>query len=47
MVALGLGSLSSTVSFNDFISDILITLVTAIALYYIGNKKGWFDEKTS
>ena len=47
MVALGLGSLSSKVSFNDFISDILITLVTAIALYYIGNKKGWFDEKTS
>lgn len=46
-VALGLSSLSSTVSFSDFISDIIITLVTAIALYYIGNKKGWFDEKAS
>jgi hypothetical protein len=46
MVALGLSSISSTVSFWDFFTDILLTLVTAIALYYIGNKKGWFDEKT-
>lgn len=46
MVALGLSSISSTVTFWDFLTDILLTLFTAIALYYIGNKKGWFDEKT-
>lgn len=46
VVALGLGSISSTLSYWDFLIDILITLFTAIALYYIGNKKGWFDEKT-
>ena len=45
-VALGLGSISSTLSYWDFLTDILLTLFTAIALYYIGNKKGWFDEKT-
>jgi membrane protease YdiL (CAAX protease family) len=45
-VALGLSSISSAVSFWDFLSDLLITLVTAIAVYYIGNKKGWFDEET-
>ena len=45
-VALGLTSISSSLSFWDFFTDILLTLVTAIVLYYIGNKKGWFDEKT-
>lgn len=45
-VALGLSSLSSTVNYTDFALDIIITLVTALALYYVGNKKGWFDEKT-
>ncbi len=47
MVALGFGSISSTLSTWDFLSDILLTLFTVAALYYIGNKKGWFDEKTS
>ena len=46
IVALGLGSISSTLSFWDFLTDILHTLITVIVLYYIGNKKGWFDEKT-
>lgn len=45
-VALGLSTLSSTVTYTDFALDIIITLVTALALYYMGNKKGWFDEKT-
>ncbi len=45
-VALGLSTLSSTVTYTDFATDIIITLVAALALYYMGNKKGWFDEKT-
>ena len=46
IVALGLGSISSKVSLTDFIVDIALTLISAAALYYIGNKKGWFSEKT-
>ncbi len=46
VVALNLSSISSTVTLWDFVSDILLTLVSAIAIYYIGVKKGWFDEKT-
>ena len=46
IVALGLGSISSKVSITEFIIDVAITLISAAALYYIGNKKGWFSEKT-
>ena len=45
-VALGVSSISSTVSYTDFAIDIAITLISVIALYYVGVKKGWFDEKT-
>ena len=46
IVALGLGSISSKVSITEFIIDVALTLISAAALYYIGNKKGWFSEKT-
>lgn len=46
IVALGLGSISSKVSLTDFIVDVALTLISAAALYYVGNKKGWFSEKT-
>ena len=46
IVALGLSSISSTLSFMDLVVDVLITSISAIAVYYIGNKKGWFDEET-
>lgn len=46
VVALSLSSVSSTVTFWDFVADVLITLVSAIAVYYVGVKKEWFDEKT-
>ncbi len=45
-VALGLSSLSSTVSIIDFVAVLSITLISAVSLYYIGDKKGWFDEET-
>jgi hypothetical protein len=25
---------------------LIIDLISAVAVYYIGDKKGWFDEKT-
>ena len=46
VVALSLSSISSTVTFWDLVADVLITLVSAIAVYYVGVKKGWFDDKT-
>lgn len=46
IVALGLSSISSTLSFMDLVVDVLITSISAIAVYYICNKKGWFDEET-
>ena len=46
VVALSLSSISSTVTFWDLVADVLITLVSAIAVYYVGIKKEWFDEKT-
>ena len=46
VVALSLSSISSTVTFWELVADVLITLVSAIAVYYVGVKKGWFDEKT-
>ena len=45
-VALGVSSISSTLSYTDFAVDIIINLVSVFAVYYIGVKKGWFDEKT-
>ncbi len=45
-VALGISSISSTVSYTDFATDIIINLISVFAVYYIGVKKGWFDEKT-
>lgn len=47
IVALGLSSISSNISYWDFAVDILITLLSAVAVYYVGNKMEWFDEETS
>ena len=46
-VTLGFGTVSSTVSIEDFVVDIVITVITALTVYYIGTKKEWFSEKTS
>ncbi|WP_407432122.1 CPBP family intramembrane glutamic endopeptidase [Methanobrevibacter sp.] len=46
IVAIGFTSSSSTISYWGFVLDISLTLVSSIAVYYIGVKKGWFDEKT-
>lgn len=46
VVALGIGSISSSLSLWDFATDIAVTLCSVIVLYYVGNKKGWFDEPT-
>ncbi|WP_407415930.1 CPBP family intramembrane glutamic endopeptidase [Methanobrevibacter sp.] len=45
-VALGVSSISSTLSYMDFAVDIIINLVSVFAVYYIGVKRGWFDEET-
>ncbi|WP_405295317.1 CPBP family intramembrane glutamic endopeptidase [Methanobrevibacter sp.] len=45
-VSLGVGSLSSNVTVGSAFEDICATLISALLLYYIGNKKGWFDPKT-
>ena len=45
-VALGFASISSTLSYIDFITDILLTSISVIAVYYIGSKRRWFDEET-
>lgn len=47
IVALGLGSTSSSISLWEFVCDFLITVISASAIYYIGNKKDWFSEKTN
>lgn len=47
LVALGIGSAKSSLSYFDMTEDIIINLVSVFVIYYIGNKKGWFDEKTS
>ncbi len=47
VVALGLGSISSTLTVLDFVMDIFITVLSVALVYYIGNKKGWFSEKTA
>ncbi|WP_461463512.1 lysostaphin resistance A-like protein [Methanobrevibacter sp.] len=46
IVGLGLSSISSNVSTMDFVVDFLISLISVVALYYIGTKKEWFNEKT-
>lgn len=46
-VALGLEVTKSTIPMTEFITTIILTLIAAFALYYIGNKKEWFSEKTS
>lgn len=47
VVALGLSSISSSMAIWEVIISILITLISAMAVYYVGNEKGWFNEKTS
>ena len=47
VVALGLSSISSTLTVLDFVMDIFITVLSVALVYYIGNKKGWFSEKTA
>ncbi len=46
MVSLGLSSISSNISTMDFVVDFFISLISVAALYYIGTKKEWFNEKT-
>lgn len=47
IAVLGLNSISSTVSMWDFIASTLVVVISALSIYYIGNKKEWFNEKTS
>ena len=47
LAVLGLSSISSTVSMWDFIAGTVVTLISALAIYYIGNEKEWFSENTS
>ena len=46
IVALGFDSSTSTITMTNFITSIALTFVAAFALYYIGNRQGWFSEKT-
>ena len=46
VVALGISSISSNVSYWNLAIILIIDLISAVAVYYIGDKKGWFDEKT-
>ena len=45
-VAIGFEISSSVISPFDFASTIIVTVISALALYYVGTKKGWFGEKT-
>ena len=47
IVALGFDVSTSTITLTNFVSTIALTFVAAFALYYIGNRQGWFSEKTS
>lgn len=47
IVALGLDVSTSMITATDFLTSLLLTLISAFALYYVGNKQGWFDEMTS
>ena len=46
VVALGISSISSNVSYWNLAIILIIDLISAVAVYYIGDKKGWFDEET-
>ena len=45
-VALGFEVSSSVITPYDFVSTIIVTLISALGLYYVGTRKGWFEEKT-
>lgn len=47
LVALGFDVLQSNITTKDFISSIIVTVVSAAIIYYIGTKYEWFNEKTS
>lgn len=47
IVAFGLGSLSSNITIGSFTEDISALIISTLLIYYIGNKKGWFDQKTN
>ena len=46
VAALGFGAVSSFITPFDFASTIIASTVSALGLYYIGTRKGWFGEKT-
>lgn len=45
-VALGFDTSTSTITVTNFATTVALTLFTVFVLYYIGNKQGWFSEKT-
>ena len=45
-VALGFEVSSSVITPFDFASTIFVSVISTLLLYYIGTKKGWFEEKT-
>ena len=45
-VALGFEVSSSVITPYDFASTIIVSVISTLALYYVGTKKGWFEEKT-
>lgn len=46
MVALGFDTLTSAINITDLVFATILTIVSAVLIYYIGNKKSWFSEKT-
>ena len=46
IVALGVDVATSVITPTNFAETIVVTLITAFALYYVGNRQGWFIEKT-
>ena len=46
VVVLGFDTATSTITLTNFVLTTAVTLITAFALYYIGNRQGWFSEKT-
>ena len=45
-VAIGFEISSSVISPFDFASTMIVTTISALGLYYVGTRKGWFGEKT-
>ena len=43
--AIGFEVTSSIIGPFDFASTIIVTTVSALGLYYVGTRKGWFGEK--